>query len=660
MIIEPEVKVVEENRGFRDLSGIWKNLIIILTIIALFLVINQVFLLKFFVNFTIMENSYLYLLITLFLSFSYLIYPINKKAPAKKGVPWYDIVLFFLTVVISVYLAFQGMNIVLFAWEYNAPVFITGLGILLWVLILEALRRCGGYVLLIVVGFFSLYPLFASVMPTWFSGQEYSFIETARFHIFSTQSVLGLPMKVFSMEIIGYIVFGVALQVTGGGKFFMDISLALVGKTRGGPAKVSVLSSGLFGSISGSVISNVITTGSMTIPTMKKSGYRPETAGAIEACASTGGVLTPPVMGATAFLIASFLQVPYVEVAIAATVPAVLYYASLLFQADLYAARRGIKGLEQDKTTTVMKILFDGWVYVASMVILVYLLGFMGLETWSPYFATLFLVVATMFIKSKRMSLGEIRDFIYSTGLTLTELFVILAGIGMIIGSLSMTGMAQAFSRELTSLAGNNVYLLLLYGALTSFILGMGMTVSAAYIFLAVVLIPSLVQLGINPMAAHLFVLYWSMLSNITPPVALGAFTAASIAGSNPMKTGFESMKIGAIIYFIPFFFVLNPGLILQDFVFSSFLILLITSVFGIVLITSGLQGYIYFIGSIPNTFIGGASRFLISISGLLLMVPGAFTDILGLILSIAVIIVIYLVKKVKPEPVLNEQNLKV
>jgi TRAP transporter 4TM/12TM fusion protein len=401
---------------------------------------------------------------------------------------------------------------------------------------------------------------------------------------------------------------------------------------RGGPAKVAVVSSAFMGSISGSVISNIITTGSVTIPTMKKSGYDSETAAAIETCSSTGGVLMPPVMGATAFIMASFLSVPYVEIVIAAAIPAILYYFSLFLQVDCYAAIKGIKGItDETQIPSLRATLKNGWYYLFSIALLVYLLFYLQVEAWAPYYASIVLLACGIVKREFILTISNIFEFIIDNGKVLLELVSILTGVGLIIGALSLTGMAQAFSRELVFLAGGNVALLLLLGALTSFILGFGMTVTAAYVFLAVVLVPALTSLGMNPMGVHLFVFYWGMLSYITPPVALGAYTAASIAGSNAIKTGFQAVKIGIIIYFLPFFFVLSPQVILQEGISLAVLMDIILVVVGIVSLICGISGYLYVIGELKKAFSGYLIRFIFIIGGAAIAIPETITDVLGI-----------------------------
>jgi TRAP transporter 4TM/12TM fusion protein len=563
------------------------------------------------------------------LPFGFIIYPARKNQGNK--IPWYDSVLFGITLFVGLYLAYFGIDIITQAWEFNAPTSATAMAMVLWLLILEALRRTAGPVLAGVVLFFSLYPLFAPYMPAWISGQGFGLLDTAKYHILSEQSAVGLPIKVFSELVVGFLIFGVTLQKTGGAKFFMDFAMSLMGRLRGGPAKVSVLSSAFMGSISGSVISNIITTGSITIPTMKKSGYDSETAAAVETCSSTGGVLMPPVMGATAFIMAAFLSVPYVDIVIAAAIPAILYYLSLFLQVDCYAAKHGLKGItDEAQIPSLIATLKSGWYYIFSIALLIYLLFFLQVEAWAPYYASIVLLICGVITKEFAFTFANIAEFITDNGKVLLELVSILVGVGLIIGALSLTGMAQAFSRELVFLAGGNVYLLLLLGALTSFLLGFGMTVTAAYVFLAVVLVPALTSQGMNPMGVHLFVFYWGMLSYITPPVALGAYTAASIAGSNAMKTGFQAVKMGVIIYFLPFFFVLSPQIILQEGFGLGVLIDILMVVIGIVSLVCGISGYVYKIGVVKSGLSGFLVRSLLIIGGGALAIPENFTDVLG------------------------------
>jgi TRAP transporter 4TM/12TM fusion protein len=514
-------------------------------------------------------------------------------------------------------------------WEYRAPPHGKVLAFVSWALVLEALRRAGGTAIFTICLVVSVYPIFAGYAPGILYGQSVSAEVTAGFHIFGTESVLGIPMNAFANLVIGFLVFGVALQMTGGGAFFLNLAFSLLGHHRGGPAKVAIFSSGLMGSMSGSVITNVLTTGVMTIPAMKRVGFRPAYAGGVEACASTGGVLMPPVMGATAFVMATFIDVPYSQIVIAAVFPSLLYYLGLYLQIDAYSARYGLQGLQRSEVPAIGRVLREGWYYVAVFMVLMFMLLYLQREAQAPYYATVALVIINQFNRAHRWNVSSFGNFVVAVGRLFAELAAILAGVGLIIGALSLSGKVGSLTYALVQIAGNNVLLLLIMGAITSFILGIGMTVTAAYLFLAVTLAPALTQQGLDKMAVHLFLLYWGMISFITPPVALGAYAAASIAKSSPMKTGLEAMRLGSIIYFVPFFFVLNPALIGRGNLLEI-AIVLTTAIAGIVLICAALQGYLYGVGPLDwNGLLAWPARALLLVSGLALMLPGS--DTIGL-----------------------------
>jgi TRAP-type C4-dicarboxylate transport system permease large subunit len=380
----------------------------------------------------------------------------------------------------------------------------------------------------------------------------------------SSESLLGIPVQAFAETVIGFLVFGSALMMTGAGKFFINLSFALCGTFRGGAAKVCIFASGLLGMMSGSIVSNVLTAGTMTIPVMKRTGFRPSYAGAIEACASTGAVLAPPVMGATAFVIAQFLGVSYAEVALAATIPALLYYVGLFMQVDAYAARHGLLGLPRSELPTLRQTFREGWYYVFVIALLIFMLLIMKRESHAPFWATLLLLILNQWLNKEKWTWATVLKFMEVNGRTFVELIGILAGCGLLIGAFSMTGVISSLAGDLLRLAGDNALMLLAMTAITSLVLGLGLTTTACYIFLAILVGPALEKMGLNKMAVHMFVFYWGMLSSITPPVAIASFAAAGIAGAPAMKTGWESMRVGSIIYFLPFFFVFDPALVLQ------------------------------------------------------------------------------------------------
>jgi len=580
----------------RSLTKFWGGVVIALAIVAILVAINQIFLISLF-GFILLEISYLHLLLGICLAIVFICYSPTKGA--AKGIPWYDVLLACLSVAIGTYFSCHGMDILTAGWMFAPPhVGVTVSSVMLSVVVLEALRRVTGLPLFLICLFFAFYPTFAGHMPGFLEGHQLPIVQTMTFHPLSPQSIVGLPMRVVATLLIGFMLFGIVLMHTGGGKFFLDLAGALFGRFRGGTAKVAVVASSLFGSMSGSSISNVITTGSITIPAMKKAGFAPYYAGAVESCASTGGIIMPPIMGAAAFLMASFLSVPYLSVVIAAIIPSILYYVGLFLQVDAFAAKEGIRGLSPSEIPSLKKVLREGWVYIFSLLILVYFL-YLRLEAMAPFYAMAFLIAAAMVRKETRLDFNGFWKLFEEMGHLLGQLTITIGAIGFIVGSLALTGVGASLSKELVGLAAGNVYLMLVFGAAASYVLGMGMTTSACYIFLAIVLAPGLEAQGFNAMAVHLFVLYWGIVSNITPPVALATFPAASISGAKATKIAFTSMRLGAVIYIVPFLFVLNPSLILQGSP-TEFAYYMSTALVGLALAAAGLGRYLMGIGNLP------------------------------------------------------------
>ena len=566
--------------------------------------------------------------------------PYKLRSDDQESMPWFDSLLAALAFVVPAYFTLKGDEILDVGWEYDAPDHAKYLAFLLWAMVLEATRRAGGNAIFSICLVVSIYPIYSHVAPGFLEGEPIDSAVTIGFHMFGTESILGIPMNAFANLVVGFLVFGVALQYTGGGAFFLNLAFALLGKRRGGPAKVAIFASGLMGSMSGSVITNVLTTGVMSIPAMKRVGFRPAYAGGVEACASTGGVLMPPVMGATAFVMATFLEIPYSEIIIAAAFPSFLYYFGLFMQIDAYAARNGLKGLPAEELPPVSQVLREGWYFIFVFVMLIVMLLYMQREAQAPYYATALLLIINQFSKQHRWSLKDLYKFIEGVGLLFAELMAILAGVGLIIGALTLTGKVGSLTYELVSIAGDSVMLLLVMGAVTSFILGIGMTVTAAYLFLAVTVAPALTQGGLNPLAVHLFMMYWGMISFITPPVAIGAYAAASVAKSDPLRTGLEAMRLGSIIYFVPFFFVLNPALIGHG-TATEVITVLGTTVIGITFIASALQGYLFHLGALDGNPMGLAARVALALSGILLAFPGSeITGYTHMELNVAAIVI--------------------
>jgi TRAP transporter 4TM/12TM fusion protein len=682
----------------RYLTGLWRWMLIAFTAITIFLCINQQFTLRFFVGFTPLNTEYFYLLIFCMLPFTFVIFPGSGKASLDR-VAWYDIVLFVGTAAAALYLMVNIRKAAELGWEFgDPPQSIIWTGFFMWAVLMEALRRTGGWSLLLSVFPFTVYPMFAGA--SWLGplkGTQSTLDQTTAYHMLSTESLLGIPIQAFAETVIGFLVFGTALMVTGAGKFFINLAFALCGTLRGGAAKVCIVASGLLGMMSGSIVSNVLTAGTMTIPTMKRTGFSPSYAGAIEACASTGAVLSPPLLGATAFVMAQFMGTTYAEVALAAIIPTLLFYVGLYFQVDSYAARRDLKGLDPKELPSAWQALKDGWYYAFVVIVLVVMLLYFKRESHAPFYATAILLVLNQWTQpgrwrsantinllaaialtvalaamgenwsralkaapenafdawsnaillpllggmmvlvvlnevwgGKRWGLRHYINFLEINGRTFVELIGILAGCGLLIGAFSLTGVIASLANDLLQLAGSNAILLLVMCAVTSMILGLGLTTTACYIFLAILVGPALEKLGLNKMAVHMFIFYWGMLSSITPPVAIASFAAAGIAGAPAMKTGWESMWVGSIIYFIPFFFVLNPALVLQGAApgdaipWLEAIYLTVTACIGIVFICGGIQGYQWGVGDLRSAGpLEWPLRVLLAVGGLVLATPG-------------------------------------
>jgi TRAP transporter 4TM/12TM fusion protein len=603
---------------YRQLTIKWRAAMAILTAAATLLAINQIFAFGFFLDITLLDGRYLYLITGLMLIMVFITFPSHRSN--IDYVTWYDKVIMGLIAGIFSYFAYNADLIILDAWEYAAPPLGIVLALITWAIILEAGRRAGGWPIFFIVLVLSLYPIYADRMPDVVAGIGMPIQDVAIFHILGEESLFGVALNSFAMLVFGFILFGVALQHTGGGPFFINLAFSLLGHKRGGAAKVAVFSSGLMGSMSGGPITNVLTTGPLSIPAMRRTGFSRGYAAGVEACASTGGVMMPPIMGATAFVMASFLGISYVTIAVAAIVPSFLYFFGLFMQIDAYAARHNLKGLPKDELPKLGQVFKEGWYFIAVFAVLTFMLVYMQREATAPFIATAVLLIINQFTKH-RMNLERFMLLVAGAGRLMAELAGILAAIGLIVGSLAVTGMAGTLANDLLYLAGDNVLVLLFMGAATSFVLGIGMTVTAAYIFLAIVLAPALISAGLNPLASHMFIMYWGMLSFITPPVALAAFAAASVAQVSPMRAGWEAMRLGTIIYFIPFFFVLNPALLLQG-EFAEIVLMISTALLGVVVISAGLQGYLIGFGRLGEGKLGLFPRVCLSLAGLTLAAP--------------------------------------
>ena len=469
-----------------------------------------------------------------------------RKGSEGATIPWYDYLFSILGFVCAGYMAVRYPQLA--ELVSDAPV--DGLipGVIMVALLIEGLRRTVGHVLTVLVIAFVFLGLFGHLLPGKLAGKEMLTRDLFYYLAWDPTSILGIPLKIVTSIVLAFVFFGQVLTKSGGSAFFTEFSMVLVGRYRGGQAKIAVTGSGFFGSISGSVVSNVVTTGVITIPLMRSAGYRGAQAGAIEAVASTGGQLMPPIMGAAAFLMAEFLEIPYKEVVVAALIPAVLYYVALFILADLEAARTNIQPLTDEEIPKLWDVVKSGWYFpLPFAALIVALFNFNFSPEMSALIATGVIVATSMVFgyKGKRLTLGDLLDAVRATGHAVLDIIMIAAAAGIVIGTLNVTGVGFGMSLLLVELGGTNLFLLLLISALVCIILGMGMPTVAVYLMLATLVAPALIEVGINPMAAHLFILYFGMMSMITPPVAIAAFAAATLTGEDAMKTGFAAMRFG-------------------------------------------------------------------------------------------------------------------
>ncbi|HEV7372890.1 TRAP transporter fused permease subunit [Arenibaculum sp.] len=478
------------------------------------------------------------------------------------------------------------------AVAFQPPEIVYG-GAVVILALLEAVRRVAGWPLVLVILAIMAYTLLGQHLPSDFAAPPTDLTSMTIYVAADANSILGSPIAVAIVVVLPFLFMGNLLGRSGGAQYFTDLSLALFGRSPGGPAKVAVVSSGLQGAISGSAVANVASSGVMTIPMMKQAGYTPERAGAIEAVASTGGQLVPPVMGAAAFLMAEFLKISYAEIVLAAIIPSLLYYGSLFLAVHLMAQRDQLGRIDPDVERTA-RILKRGWFFLLGLGGLLLLLPFGG---WRPeaaaFAAAAFFALCGLLIgyRGARMRPAELLASLSDTGRTAVDVLVISAAAGIVVGLLNVSGLSFSLSMFLIALARDSVVLLLAYTAVVSILLGMGMPTTGVYVLLATIVAPALVQLGILPLAAHFFIFYFGMMSMITPPVAMAAFAAASISGAKPMATGWTAMLIGWPAFILPFLMTETPELL---FVGPLPLVLLegALAVVGVAAVTAAGLGY--------------------------------------------------------------------
>jgi TRAP transporter 4TM/12TM fusion protein len=574
-------------------------------------------------------QQYLAAVLMLALPLAYLTLP-ARRGSERTHVPWYDLVFALASFCALAWITFRYPQIVNVIFMRAPSAWIPGVIVIL--LLLEALRRATGWALVIIIVVFLVYALIGDMIPGRLQGRAQNWQLLAGYMAVDSNGILGLPLSVAAVVIIAFILFGGLLSATGGSAFFTDAALLGMGRFRGGAMKIAVMASGLFGSISGSAVANVAGTGVITIPMIKRNGYPAHKAGAIEAVASTGGQLMPPVMGAAAFLMAEFLAVPYSSVVLAALVPALLYYVALFIQADLEAAKLGIAAIPKSEMPPARPVL-GGIHFLLAFALLIWALFWLR---WQPERAALLAavsVVVTSLVfgyRGARPGIATLLGSFANTGRVVVEIILISAGAGIVIGVLNVTGLSFNLTYALVQIGGGNMIVLLALSAVVCIVLGMGLPTLGVYVLLAALVAPALIQVGIEPIAAHLYVLYFGMMSMITPPIAMAAFAAASIARAPAMSTGFAAMRFGWLAYVIPVLFVFSPTLLLIG-APQEIGLAILTATIGVWLISAALAGYF-------TSRLSPLMRGLFVLFGMMALVPaGAFpgavySDIAGVV----------------------------
>ncbi|MDJ0930680.1 TRAP transporter fused permease subunit [Breoghania sp.] len=578
-----------------------------------------------------LEGRYYWLFIGLFTVAAFIAIPAHRGAAR---IPVYDIAAALIALSVSVWISLNTWNIALYSWS-NLTARVT-----MWLLMMEVARRTRGLPFFLVVLVFGTFPLVADRMPGLLMGIPYDFPSMIESHVFRPEGMMGITTKIVAEIVLSLLVFAGVLIAAGAGEFFIDLANARFGRYRGGSAKVSVATSAFFGSLSGSVFSNIAGTGTITIRTIKRVGYPAHYAAAIEACASMGGVVMPPIMGAIAFVVAVMIDVSYSTVLLAAILPSLLFYFDLLLQVDAYDAHNGLKG-QEGHGEPVRAIVKRGWPFLFVPGFLTWGLLIMRWEYYAPWYASVLLLALATFNRETRPTPDRLFRMARQIGVLVTQTAAIILPIAYVVSGLTITGVTGSLTSGLVALGGNNLFLVIALGVLACFIMGLAGLAIIAYIFLTVTLAPAIVKLGeLNEVAVHFFIVYYAMLSAITLPVGAAAFLAATIAGARPMLTSWTAMRLGVVIYFVSLFFLFQPSLALQRDLWPLIHILPLILI-GIVLISAGLERYLIGVGRIRNLW-----RLPIVAADFASSFPGLWTTLIGDAVSALLVALIWLDKR--------------
>jgi len=640
-----EQEIVEAGEGFkihkRTLVGVTK---IFVTVVAVGLSLFQLYTAGIRPLTAIYQRS---IHLTLILILTFLIFPVFKKGDkTRKDIYfWIDVVFVLSAIATGLYIFLNYGSIMERQGDWTRMDLFWGC--IATFLVLEACRRTIGPVMSIIGIIFILYAYFGPYMPEALAHRPYSLERIVTLLYLTTEGIFGLPLGVAATFVFIFVLFGAFLEKTGGGNFFIDLAYALTGRMTGGPAKTAVLASGFMGSVSGSAIANVVTTGTFTIPMMKKIGYKPHIAGAVEAAASTGGQLMPPIMGAGAFLMAEFTNTPYIHIIKIALIPAILYYLTVLFFVHFEAKKMGFSGLDKSQLPQIGETIKKGLHFLIPLGVLIYVL----VNNYSPMMAGFIAVVSvfavSMIRRATRMSLRDLIEALELGAKNAITVSIACAAAGVVVGMVSLTGMGLKFSSFVVSLSHGIPLLAILLIGLASLVLGMGLPVTASYIVLVILAGPALTNMGIALVTAHMIVFWYSQDANVTPPVSLASFAAAGIAGANPMRCAFASWKIAKGLYIIPIIMAYQP--LLLNGPFWEVVRTIVFAAFGLIAFTAFMEVYLFHRTNLIEWVLLGAAALLMFLTDLK-------TDIIGGILFALVIITQKLVWKNEWQGILGMQ----
>lgn len=629
------IKKLDKESTTRSFSGIMKKIFFVL---CLLVSLYHLYTATFGPPLTLIHRS---IHVSMMLVLTFLMYPMCKKSSFTTP-SILDWLLVALSLAAPIYISTNYLGVVERAGNANTMDMI--MATLLVALVLEASRRVSGNVLSILSLIFIGYGLFGREMPGMFMHRGYDWLSLSNHFFANTEGIYGTSVNVAASYIYLFILFGAVMSKSGMGQLFNDLALSLAGHTKGGPAKVSVLASGLLGSINGSAVANVVTTGAFTIPLMKKTGYSKEFAGAVESAASVGGQLLPPIMGAAAFIMAEMLGVKYSSIIIWAAIPALLYYLGIIIQVQLRASKDGLVGLPKEQLPSFKAVINSRGHLLIPVFFLLYMLFFSGTTVvYSAVLTIVLTIIVAQLKKETRMSFNDMVTALADGAKQTVSVAVACACVGIIIGVCSKTGFGLTMANTIIALGGTSILFTLVFTMITCMILGMGLPSIPAYIITAAIAAPALAKLGIAPAAAHMFSFYYAMFANLTPPVALASFAAAGLSGGDPMKTGFASVKLAIAGFIVPFMFVFSPQLMLIDTTVFEGVWTAASACLGVFLLAVATEGY--FLAPLALWL-----RIIVLAGSLGLMYPGIVTDAVG----VTVCAILYMIQKKKEKSLMT------